>query len=135
MSGEATNYDETEVQKMINGEPNIYEGDNEGDYIETGDYILFPIATYKSQTYRNLKHATKNAFMAMLTEYNDSPAENPDHDLEITQRQIAGLSGCSTVTVSGAIKELVKSGFIEVTEQGGLTRKRSRYRVNAQWIY
>ena len=82
---------------------------------------------YDSPEWRSLHWYSKLAYLRMKRKYNPNKSEK----ITVSYREMT--DEMSQPTFAKAIKELVKVGFIDYEQKGGLFRKRNYYSFSFKW--
>ena len=82
---------------------------------------------YDSKEWRSLQWYSKIAYLRIKRKYNPNNGEK----ITVSYREMA--DEMSQPTFGKAIKELLKVGFIEVIQKGGLYRRRNYYILSYRW--
>ena len=82
---------------------------------------------YDSKEWRSLQWYSKLAYLRIKRKYNPNNGEKTS----VSYREMT--DEMSQPTFGKAIKELIKVGFIEVVQKGGLYRKRNYYILSYRW--
>jgi hypothetical protein len=90
-------------------------------------FIQIYHSMYDSKEWRSLKWYSKLAYLRIKRKYNPNRSEQ----ISVSYREIK--DEMSQATFGKGIKELLKVGFIEVVQKGGLYRKRNFYILSYRW--
>ncbi len=82
---------------------------------------------YDSKEWRSLKMCSKIAYLRIKRKYNP----NNGDQVSVSYREMA--DEMSQPTFGKAINELLRVGFIEVVQKGGLYRRRNYYILSYRW--
>ena len=82
---------------------------------------------YDSKEWRSLHWYSKLAYLRIKRKYNPKNGEQ----IAVSYREVT--DEMSQKSFGKAIKELIKVGFIEVIQKGGLYRKRNYYILSYRW--
>lgn len=90
-------------------------------------FIQIMWTMYDSKEWRSLQWYSKIAYLRIKRKYNPNNGEKTS----VSYREIS--DEMSQPTFGKAIKELLKVGFIEVVQKGGMFRKRNFYILSYRW--
>ena len=90
-------------------------------------FIQILWSMYDSEEWRNMQWYSKLAYIRIKRKYNPNNGEK----IAVSYREMQ--DEMSQATFGKAIKELIKIGFIEVIQKGGLYRKRNYYILSYKW--
>lgn len=90
-------------------------------------FILIDWSFYDSKEWKNLQWYSKLAYLRIKRKYNPNNGDK----VSVSYREMHDEM-CQKSFGKG-IKELLKVGFIEVVQKGGLFRKRNYYILSYSW--
>ena len=90
-------------------------------------FIRLTHELYDTKTWREMHWYSKLAYLRIKRKYNPNKSEQ----ITVSYREME--DEMTQPTFSKAIKELSKNGFIEITQKGGLYRRRNYYRLTEGW--
>uniref|UniRef100_A0A6M3JLB6 Uncharacterized protein n=1 Tax=viral metagenome TaxID=1070528 RepID=A0A6M3JLB6_9ZZZZ len=90
-------------------------------------FIQLHWSVYDSKEWRSLQWYSKIAYLRIKRKYNPNKGEK----ITVSYREMA--DEMSQPTFGKAIKELLRVGFIEITQRGGLYRRRNYYILSYRW--
>ena len=94
---------------------------------KSNGFIKLDWIFYDSKEWKSLHWYSKLAYLRIKRKYNPNNSEQ----ITVSFREMA--DEMSQKSFGKAIKELLKIGFIEVVQKGGLYRKRNYYILSYRW--
>ena len=82
---------------------------------------------YDSKEWRSLQWYSKLAYLRIKRKYNPNKGEK----ITVSYREME--DEMCQATFGKAVKELLNVGFIEITQKGGLYRRRNYYILSYRW--
>lgn len=100
-------------------------------------FVLVKIEMLRDKKYQRLSITAKMLWIYLRGQYNPyKPNINPatgEIQVNLSYKQMAKGKGFSPKAMSRAIKELISSGFIKKTEQGGMLKGMSAYSFTGKY--
>jgi len=90
-------------------------------------YIKIEWTMYDSKEWKCMQWYSKIAYLRIKRKYNPNNGEK----ISVSYREME--DEMSQPTFGKAIKELIRVGFIEVIQKGGLYRRRNYYTLSYRW--
>ena len=90
-------------------------------------FIQIYHSDYDSKEWRSLHWYSKIAYLRIKRKFNPNQGEK----ISVSYREMS--DEMSQPTFGKAIKELLKIGFVEIVQKGGLYRKRNYYILSYRW--
>lgn len=95
-------------------------------------YLIIPRRTIRSKELNSLSVQSRWIYVVLCTEWN----RIEDSDFMFPYKQIQDITGFEPHRISACLTELIKAGFIEKENHGGLLRNPNTYIMNsATWLY
>ncbi len=98
----------------------------------TEAFSILPKRLIISKEFNQLSVHARWLYVVMTTEWRRNGEE--EKEFIIPYHQIRDITGFREDRISCCLKELLQSGFIEVTEKGGLLHNPNKYKMNTDWL-
>lgn len=102
---------------------------NNGEVHIPGTYFKIPDGLILSEEYNDLKSRAQSLYMFMLAVYDPF---NPGQEFALPYAETTEITGWSSATISEAVKDLTKAGYIKIPQRGRYPKNLSLYRINPE---
>jgi DNA-binding transcriptional ArsR family regulator len=102
---------------------------NNGELHIPGSYFKIPDGLILSKEFNRLKSRAKSVYLLMLAVYDPF---KPDEEFAVPYKEATEITGMSSATISEAVKDLMKAGFIKIPQRGRYPKNLSLYKIHPE---